>query len=56
MWHLGKSRETHTGGKHNRKRSLGRPRCRWEDNIKMDFKQIGWEGIEQINLAQERHK
>jgi len=27
--------------KTNRKRSLGRPRCRWEDNIKMDFQQVG---------------
>jgi hypothetical protein len=24
------------------KRSLGRPRCRWEDNIKMDLRKIGW--------------
>ena len=23
-------------------RSLGRPRHRWEDNIKMDFQQVGW--------------
>jgi hypothetical protein len=46
----------HTGGKHKGNRSLGRPRPRWEDNIKMDFKYIGWEGREQINLAQDRHK
>jgi hypothetical protein len=25
---------------------LGRPRYRWEDNIKMDLKEIGWEGAE----------
>jgi hypothetical protein len=27
------------------KRRLGRPRCRWEDNLKVDLKVIGWEGI-----------
>jgi hypothetical protein len=25
------------------KRPLGRPRCRWEDNIKMDLQKVGWE-------------
>ena len=45
----------HTGGKHKGNRSLGRPRPRMEDNIKTDFKSIGCEGIEQINLAQESH-
>jgi hypothetical protein len=28
-------------GKPERKRSLGRPRCRWEDNIKMDLQEVG---------------
>jgi len=28
------------------KRPLGRPRHRWEDNIKMDFQKVGWEGHE----------
>jgi hypothetical protein len=27
------------------KRPLGRPRCRWEDNIKMDLVEIRWEGV-----------
>jgi hypothetical protein len=27
------------------KRPLGRPRCRWEDNIKMDVREIGWGGV-----------
>jgi len=27
-------------------RQLGRPRCRWEDNIKIDLKYIGWYGAE----------
>jgi hypothetical protein len=25
---------------------LGRPRCRWVDNIKMDLREIGWDGME----------
>jgi hypothetical protein len=29
-------------GKPERKRSLGRPRLRWEDNIGMDFREVGW--------------
>jgi hypothetical protein len=29
-------------GKPARNRPLGRPRCRWEANIKMDIKEIGW--------------
>jgi hypothetical protein len=33
------------------KRSLGRPRHREEDDIKIDIKELGWEGVERINLA-----
>jgi len=33
-------------GKPEGKRPLGRPRHRWEDNIKMDFQKVGWEGHE----------
>jgi hypothetical protein len=29
-------------GKPDRKRPLGRPRCRWEDGLKMDLREIGW--------------
>jgi hypothetical protein len=36
------------------KRSLRRPRCRWEDNIKMDLREIGLEGVDWIHLAQDR--
>ena len=28
-------------GKHEIRRPLGRPRCRWEDNIKMDLRDVG---------------
>jgi hypothetical protein len=37
-----------------RKRLLGRPRRRWEDNIKMDLREIGWDGVDWIDLAQDR--
>jgi hypothetical protein len=36
------------------KRPLGRPRCRWEDNIKMDLREIGIDGANWIWLAQDR--
>ena len=35
------------------KRQLGRPRHRWEDNIKMDLQEVGCEGMDWIELAQE---
>ena len=33
-------------GRSERNRPLGRPRRRWEDNIKMDIQQLGWGGID----------
>jgi hypothetical protein len=33
---------------------LGRPRRRWVDNIKMDLREIGWDGVGWIDLAQDR--
>jgi hypothetical protein len=41
-------------GKPERKRPLGRPRRRWEDDAKMDIKEIGWSDIDWIRLAQDR--
>jgi hypothetical protein len=35
-------------------RSLGRCRHRWEDNIKMDLRDIGWDVMDWIQLAQNR--
>jgi hypothetical protein len=32
-------------GKPDKKRSLGRPRCRWMDNIKEDLREIGWGNV-----------
>jgi hypothetical protein len=33
---------------------LERPRRRWVDNIKMDLREIGWDGMDWIDLAQDR--
>jgi hypothetical protein len=41
-------------GRSEGKRPLGRPRRRWEDNIKMDLREIGIEGANWIQLAQDR--
>jgi hypothetical protein len=41
-------------GKPEGKRPLGRPRHRWEDNIKIDLREIGWGGMDWIDLAQDR--
>ena len=43
-------------GKPEGKRPLGRPRCRWEDNIKMDLQEVGCGGIEWIELSQDRDR
>jgi hypothetical protein len=38
------------------KRPLGRPRRRWVDNIRMDLGEIGWDGVDRINVAQDRNQ
>jgi hypothetical protein len=38
-------------GRHEGKRPLGRPRCRWVDNFKMDLREIGIVGANWIRLA-----
>jgi hypothetical protein len=43
-------------GKPEGKRPLGRPRRRWEDNIRMDFREIGWGGMDWIDLTQDRYQ
>jgi hypothetical protein len=40
-------------GKPDGKRPLGRPRCRWVDNIEMDLRKRGWDGLDWIDLAQD---
>jgi hypothetical protein len=41
-------------GKPEGRRPLGRPRRRWEDNIKMDIREVGWGDVDWIDLAQDR--
>jgi hypothetical protein len=43
-------------GKPEGKRPLGRPRRRWVDNIKMDLREVGWDGMDWIDLAQDRDR
>ena len=38
------------------RRPLGRPRRRWEDTIKMDLQEVGCEGMDSIELAQDRDR
>jgi hypothetical protein len=44
------------GGKPEGKRPLGRPKRRWEDNIKMDLQAVGCGGMDWIDLAQARER
>ena len=48
----------HTGfvGKPKEKRPLGRPRRRWEYNIKMDLQEVEWKGVDWIHLAEDRDR
>ncbi|KAJ4426503.1 hypothetical protein ANN_27317 [Periplaneta americana] len=43
-------------GRPEGKRPLGRPRRRWEDNIKMDLKEVGYDDRDWLNLAQDRDR
>ena len=43
-------------GKSEGKRPLGRSRHRWEDNIKMDLQEVGCEGMDWIDLVQDRDR
>jgi hypothetical protein len=43
-------------GKAESVRTLGRPICRWDDNIKLDFREIGWDGVDWICLARDRDR
>ena len=53
--HMGEVRGMHRilVGKPQGKRPLGRPRCRWEDNIKMNLKEVGCGGMDWIELVQD---
>ena len=43
-------------GKPEGKRPLGRPRPRWEDNIKMELQEVGYWSTDWIELAQDRNR
>ena len=38
------------------KRPLGRPRNRWQDNVRMDLQKVGCGGMDWIELTQDRHR
>jgi hypothetical protein len=40
-------------GKPEGKKPVGRPRCKWANNIKMDLREIGWGGMDWLDLAQD---
>jgi hypothetical protein len=54
--HMGDRRGVHRVfvGKPERKRPLGTPRCRWEDNIKMNLQEVGFGGMDRNELADDR--
>jgi hypothetical protein len=59
MWHIwGEAINTYDGlmGEAVRKKSSGTPRHRWENNVKIDHKDIGWEDMGWIHAAQDRNK
>jgi hypothetical protein len=43
-------------GKPEGKRPLGRPRRRWVDNIRMEFREVGWGDVVWIGLAQDKNR
>jgi hypothetical protein len=53
---MGEERGVHTVlvGKPEGKRSMGRPRRRWEDNIKMDLQEVGGSRADWMELTQDR--
>jgi hypothetical protein len=57
-----KQKETDTNayrilvGKPEGKRLLGRPRCRWVDNIRTDIGEVGWGDVDWIGLAKDRNR
>ena len=56
MVHMGEGRDVHRVlvGKPEGKRPLGRPRRRWEDNIKMDLQEVGGVCGDWMGLTQDR--
>ena len=55
---MGERRGIYRGlaAKHEGKRPLGRPRYRWENNIKMDLQEMGCGGVDWIGLTKDRDR
>jgi hypothetical protein len=43
-------------GRPERRIPLRRPRCRWEENIRMDLQEVGWGGVDWIGLSQDKYR
>jgi hypothetical protein len=43
-------------GRPEGKRPFVRPRSKWRNNIKMDFQEVGWRGMDWIDLTEDRDK
>jgi hypothetical protein len=43
-------------GRPEGRRPLGRPRCRWKDNIQIDLQEVGWGSMYWIELAEDRDR
>jgi len=43
-------------GKRDGKRPRGRPRCSWEDNIKMGLQEVGYEVMDWVDVAQDKER
>jgi hypothetical protein len=59
MWHIWKIPDVHTGlwwADPIGKIPCGRPRYKWEDNVKMDLQKVGWDGTDRTDLSQDRYK
>jgi hypothetical protein len=58
MWHVRRRGGAYRAlvGKPEGRRPLGRPRRRWEDNIKMYLREVRWGGMDWINLALDRDR
>jgi len=51
-------RHTHKSLAGNRegKRPVGRPSSRWEDDVKMNFREVGWQGVDWVHLTSYRDR
>jgi hypothetical protein len=55
MWEMSNANRLLVG-KPEGKIPLGRPRCRWVNNIRMDLEEVGWDDVDWIGLAKDRSR